>query len=137
TQPRSAPFWPLTAWAGGGRGEPLVASGGSDRSLCVWGIADDGALVARQKFEADGTIRRLGHAVDGEREGKVPMLASASATGAVSLWRYDGPADRPLMEAARHRGEVYSIACTSTAEGVIVASGDFHGDIELSRLSSH
>ena len=63
--------------------------------------------------------------------------SSASATGAVSLWRYDGPADRPLMEAARHRGEVYSIACTSTAEGVIVASGDFNGDIEVSRLSSN
>ena len=41
------------------------------------------------------------------------------------------------MEAARHRGEVYSIACTSTAEGVIVASGDFNGDIEVSRLSSN
>ena len=136
-QAHSGPIWTLIDLADDDRREPLVASGGSDRSLCVWGITGDGALVARQKFEADGTIRRLGHAVDGEREGKVPMLASASATGAVSLWRYDGPADRPLMEAARHRGEVYSIACTSTAEGVIVASGDFNGDIEVSRLSSN
>jgi WD40 repeat protein len=135
-QAHSGPIWTLIDLDDDDRREPLVASGGSDRSLCVWGIADDGALVARQKFQGDGTIRRLGHAVDGEREGKVPMLASASATGAVSLWRYDGPADRPLMEAARHRGEVYSIACTSTAEGVIVASGDFNGDIEVSRLSS-
>jgi len=136
-QAHSGPIWTLIDLDDDDRREPLVASGGSDRALCVWGIADDGALVARQKFEADGTIRRLGHAVDGEREGKVPMLASASATGAVSLWRYDGPADRPLMEAARHRGEVYSIACTSTAEGVIVASGDFNGDLEISRLSSN
>ena len=105
-QAHSGPIWTLIDLDDDDRREPLVASGGSDRSLCVWGIADDGAIVARQKFEADGTIRRLGHAVDGEREGKVPMLASASATGAVSLWRYDGPADRPLMEAARHRGEV-------------------------------
>ena len=136
-QAHSGPIWTLIDLKDDDRREPLVASGGSDRALCVWGIADDGALVARQKFEADGTIRRLGHAVDGESEDKVPMLASASATGAVSLWRYDGPADRPLMEAARHRGEVYSIACASTAEGVIVASGDFNGDLEISRLSSN
>ena len=136
-QAHSGPIWTLIDLEDDDRREPLVASGGSDRALCVWGIAGDGALVVRQKFEADGTIRRLGHAVDGEREGKVPMLASASATGAVSLWRYDGPADRPLMEAARHRGEVYSIACTSTTEGVIVASGDFNGDLEISRLSSN
>jgi WD40 repeat protein len=136
-QAHSGPIWTLVDLEDDDRREPLVASGGSDRALCVWGIAGDGALVVRQKFEADGTIRRLGHAVDGEGEGKVPMLASASATGAVSLWRYDGPADRPLMEAARHRGEVYSIACTSTAEGVIVASGDFNGDLEISRLSSN
>ena len=136
-QAHSGPIWTLIDLKDDDRREPLVASGGSDRALCVWGIAGDGALVARQKFEADGTIRRLGHAVDGESEDKVPMLASASATGAVSLWRYDGPADRPLMEAARHRGEVYSIACASTAEGVIVASGDFNGDLEISRLSSN
>src|SRR5262249_62246369 len=65
------------------------------------------------------------------------VRASAPATGAGSQWRYAAPADGPLMEAARPRGEVYSIACTSTAEGVIVASGDFNGDLEISRLSSN
>src|SRR5262249_31722771 len=120
-QAHSGPIWTLIDLDDYDRREPLVASGGSDRSLCVCGLAD-GGRGPRQRCGGAGTTRRLGHAVDGEGEGRVPMLAWASAPGAVSLWRYDGPADRPLMEAARHRGEVYSIACTSTAEGVIVAS---------------
>jgi WD40 repeat protein len=56
-QAHSGPIWTLIDLDDDDRREPLVASGGSDRSLCVWGMAGDGSLVARQKFEADGTIR--------------------------------------------------------------------------------
>jgi WD40 repeat protein len=128
------PIWSLISadGDGAGPGEPIVVSGGSDRRVRVWRPDVDDGLVERARFTADGTIRRLGHISDGT----TTMLISASATGAVSLWRLDGSPDRPELEISRHYGEAWALACVNTADGVLIASGDMNGAVNIKRLST-
>jgi WD40 repeat protein len=112
--------------------EPIVVSGGSDRRMRVWGPKDGAPLQERYQFVADGTIRRLGHVSDRAST----MLITASATGAISLWRLDGAPDRPELDVSRHLGEAWALACINTVDGVLVASGDMNGVINIKRLST-
>jgi WD40 repeat protein len=86
------PIWSLIVTDDGedDSGVPVVVTGGSDRRMRAW-RPRDGELAAREVFVADGTIRRLGHVTDQ----RTTMLITASASGAVSLWRLDGSPDRP------------------------------------------
>lgn len=125
------PIWSLIS-AADGSGEPIVVSGGSDRRVRVWALSSSGELHERGRFTADGTIRRLGHVSDRT----ATMLISASATGSVSLWRLDGSPDRPELEISRHYGEAWALACVNTTDGVLIASGDMNGAINIKRLST-
>ncbi len=124
------PIWSLVATADGDR--PIVVTGGSDRRMRVWSPTDRGELVIGEAFVADGTIRRLGHVSDGQ----TTLLVTASATGSVALWRLGGSPERPEMEISRHSGEAWALACATTSDGVIIASGDMNGDIKIKRLST-
>ena len=125
------PIWSLISTVDS-EGDPIIVSGGSDRRMRVWGPKDGGAMMERGQFVADGTIRRLGHVSDGS----TTMLLTASATGAVSLWRLDGSPDRPELAISRHLGEAWALACVNTADGVLIASGDMNGAINIKRLST-
>jgi WD40 repeat protein len=125
------PIWSLIS-THDGDGEPIVVSGGSDRRMRVWAPKGGAELQERERFVADGTIRRLGHVSDRT----ATMLVTASATGSVSLWRLDGPPDRPELEISRHLGEAWALACANTADGVLMASGDMNGAINIKRLST-
>ena len=125
------PIWSLISTVDGD-GEPIVVSGGSDRRMRVWTPKDGAELQERAQFVADGTIRRLGHVSDQA----TTMLVSASATGAVSLWRLDGSPDRPELDVSRHLGEAWALASVNTADGALIASGDMNGAINVKRLST-
>jgi WD40 repeat protein len=126
-------IWSLVA-AQDGDGASIVVSGAADRRMRVWGEPAGGAgeLPAREAFVADGTIRRLGHVSDKQ----TTMLVSASATGLVALWRLDGSTDRPELEISRHGSEVWALACMNTSDGVVIASGDMNGDVQIKHLST-
>ncbi|NUT23001.1 MAG: hypothetical protein HOV77_27875 [Hamadaea sp.] len=111
----------------------VVASGSADGTVKLW-IADReaGLRAGRTLLEAS-TVRRLRFVRDAE----TPLLVSASASGAVSLWRFDGSTDRPLREITRHLGEVWALACATTPDGgVVIASGDMHGRVEMTPLQT-
>ncbi|MEJ3747161.1 P-loop NTPase fold protein [Actinomycetes bacterium KLBMP 9797] len=126
-------IWSMIA-AQDGDGTSIVVSGAADRRMRVWGepAGDAGALRAREAFLADGTIRRVGHVSDKQ----TTMLVTASATGLVALWRLDGSTDRPELEISRHGSEVWALACVTTSDGVVIASGDMNGDIQIKHLST-
>jgi WD40 repeat protein len=129
----SGPIWTIITIPGPDAGNDLVASGGSDQFLRVWEPAAAGQLRQHRAYLTGGTIRRLGHVI----ESGVALLVTASARGPVSLWRYDGPAERPVAEITLHRGEVYSVACETLPDAIVVASGDFNGDFLINRLTSN
>jgi WD40 repeat protein len=129
----SGPVWTIITIPGDEDGTDLVASGGSDQFLRVWEPAAEGRLRQRRSYLTGGTVRRLGHVV----EAGVPLLVTASARGPVSLWRYDGPSERPVAEVALHSGEVYAVACETLPDAIVVASGDFNGDLQINRLTSN
>ncbi|WP_212830381.1 P-loop NTPase fold protein [Catellatospora sp. TT07R-123] len=131
TPGHSGPIWTVIALPPGPDGAQLVASGSSDQVMKVW-LPTGGGLRLLREYHTGGTIRRLGHVVDAG----VAMLVTASARGQVSLWRYDGPTERPAAEVALHSGEVYAVACETLPDGILVASGDFNGDIKINRLTS-
>lgn len=114
-------------------GRPIVVSGGSDRRVRVWLPRVGHELTALDTFIADGTVRRLGHVTDH----RSTMLVTASASGEVALWRLDGPADRPELKVSRHAGEAWALACATTVDGVVIASGDMNGGITIKRLSTN
>jgi len=125
-------IWSLIAVDEPGSGY-VVASGSADGTVKLW-IADPeaGLRLGRTLIEA-ATVRRLRFVRDAE----VPLLVSASASGAVSLWRFDGATDRPLREITRHLGEVWALACSTTSDGgVVIASGDMHGRVEMTPLQT-
>ncbi len=124
------PIWSLISTDADG--EPIVVTGGSDRRMRVWVPKDGAELQSRATFVADGTIRRLGRVSDRA----MTMLVSASATGAVSLWRLDGSPERAELDVSRHLGEAWALACAQTADGVLIASGDMNGAINIKRLST-
>ncbi|MDI1463088.1 P-loop NTPase fold protein [Catellatospora sp. KI3] len=132
TSGHNGPIWTVVALPAGPDGDQLIASGSSDQVLKVWQPTGEGRLRQLREYHTGGTIRRLGHVVDAG----VSMLVTASARGPVSLWRYDGPTERPAAEVALHSGEVYAVACETLPDGILVASGDFNGDIKINRLTS-
>jgi WD40 repeat protein len=131
------PIWSLLSTEDGD-GQSIVVSGSSDRRMRVWSPDDDRdagsgtGLLPRESFVADGTIRRLGQVSDKQ----MTMLITASATGSVSLWRLDGSPDRPELEISHHGSEAWALACATTVDGVLIASGDMNGDIQIKRLST-
>jgi WD40 repeat protein len=124
------PIWSVIAAHDGGG--PMVISGGSDRRARVWRPSEGGHLLLGEVFTADSTIRQLGPLSDLD----TTIVVTASAAGTVSLWRLDGPGDLPDFEITRHMGEVWALACASTDEGLVVASGDMSGGIRVKRLSA-
>jgi WD40 repeat protein len=126
------PIWSLIVTADGEDGDvPIVVSGGADRHVRAWRVGEL-TLTPREEFVADGTIRRLGHVSDR----RTTMLISASASGVVALWRLDGSRDRPEFKVDQHTGEVWALACLTTADGVVIASGDMNGQLKIKRLST-
>ncbi|MEV4410668.1 P-loop NTPase fold protein [Catellatospora sp. NPDC049609] len=126
------PIWSLIVTADGEDGDtPIVVSGGADRHMRAWRVGG-AELVPREAFTADGTIRRLGHVSDQ----RTTMLITASASGAVALWRLDGSRDRPEFKVDHHSGEVWALACLTTDDGVVIASGDMNGQLKIKRLST-
>lgn len=112
-------------------GGSLVATGGSDQMLRILAPTADGGLGILRSYATGGTIRRLGHVLaDG-----AAMIATASARGAVSLWRYDGGIDTAAIVVTQHAGEVYALACDTADEAVVVASGDFNGNFQVTRMT--
>ncbi|HLL69171.1 MAG TPA: P-loop NTPase fold protein [Micromonosporaceae bacterium] len=130
-------IWSLIA-ATDDDGLPIVVSGAADARVRVWrpaqpaGAAAGPALQRVGEFVADGTVRRLGQIVNRQKT----MLVTASATGAVSLWRMDGARDRPERQIHLHGSEAWALACVSTSDSVLIASGDMNGDRNIMRLST-
>lgn len=113
--------------------EPLsgysVATGSADGTIKLWTADAEAGLHEERVLSESATVRRLRLV----RDADVPLLVSASASGTVALWRLDGPAERPLRTLRQHQGEVWALACATTADGgVLIASGDQHGDVEIS-----
>lgn len=107
----------------------VVATGSADGTIKLWQADPDNGLRQGRQLTESATVRRLRFV----RDVDVPLLVSAAASGAVSLWRFDGPTDRPLRVLRRHQGEAWSLACATTAGGgVLIASGSQHGDVEIS-----
>jgi WD40 repeat protein len=109
----------------------VVATGSADGTVRLWAPDSAGGLRLGRTLVETATVRRLRFVRDAE----VPLIVTASASGAVSLWRFDGAVDRPLREVARHFGEVWSLACAGTRDGgIVIASGDMHGIVEMTPL---
>ncbi|NUT32502.1 MAG: hypothetical protein HOV79_05445, partial [Hamadaea sp.] len=111
----------------------VIASGSSDGTIKLWTPDPGDVLTPTRTLIEATTVRRLRFIRDAE----VPLLVTASAGGGVSLWRFDGPTDRPLREITRHLGEVWALACATTADGgVVIASGGLQGTVEMTPLQT-
>src|SRR5262245_25856302 len=109
----------------------VVASGSADGTARMWRPDLTNGLVQGRMVHGGPTIRRLGRVTDPE----VPLLVTATASGSVSLWRFDGETDRAMREITQHLGEVWSLACAATLDGgIVIASGDMHGVVQVAKL---
>ncbi len=110
----------------------LLATGGSDQMLRILLPGDDGSLTPIRAYGTGATIRRLGHVV----ADNTSMIATASARGPVTLWRYDGTTSAGTVEVTQHKGEVYALACEVINDFVVIASGDFNGQHKITRMTA-
>jgi WD40 repeat protein len=109
----------------------VVASGSADGTARMWRADLNNGLVQGRMLHGGATIRRLGRVADSE----LPLLVTATASGAVALWRFDGETDRPMREITQHLGEAWSLACAATLDGgIVIASGDMHGVVQIAKL---
>ncbi|WP_412543315.1 P-loop NTPase fold protein [Longispora sp. K20-0274] len=128
----SGQIWSLIAFEEHGSG-PVVASGSADGTVRIWRPRPDGRLEPRRTYATGATVRRLGHT----RDGRVSLIVTATADGDVSLWRLDGPTDRPMTGVTAHEGEAWSLACAVSADtGIVIASGGQHGTLAIDVLYS-
>ncbi|WP_117208990.1 P-loop NTPase fold protein [Allorhizocola rhizosphaerae] len=117
---------------GGPASIDLLATGGSDQMLRILLPDDDGTLKSIRAYGTGATIRRLGHVV----ADNTSMIATASARGPVTLWRYDGTTSTGSVEVTQHKGEVYALACEVIDDFVVIASGDFNGQHRITRMTA-
>jgi WD40 repeat protein len=122
--------WTLITIDGPGS-DYVVASGSADGTARMWRADLTNGLVQGRILHGGSTIRRLGRVSDSD----VPLLVTATASGVVALWRFDGETDRPMREITQHLGEVWSLACAATLDGgIVIASGDMHGVVQVAKL---
>ena len=112
-------------------GTPVAVTGGVDRTVRVWRLAD-GTPVGQPLRGHDGLVASVavGALLDG-----TPVVVSASYDDTVRVWRLaDGtPVGQPLRG---HTGKVSAVAAAMLADGTPVAvSGGFDKDVRVWRLA--
>jgi WD40 repeat protein len=104
-----------------GRDEPVIVSGGEDRTVRVWWLTD-GTPIGKPLRAHDGWVRAVAAAAlpDG-----TPVIVSGGDDRTVRVWRLtDGtPVGEPLRG---HAGAVMSVAAGALPDGtpLIVSGGD-------------
>ncbi|MBB5873828.1 WD40 repeat protein [Allocatelliglobosispora scoriae] len=130
TRAHTGQIWSLIAIDGPGS-DYAVASGSADGTVRMWRPIQGNGLLLARTLTVGATVRRLSSINDGE----VPMLVTAAANGAVALWRFDGSTEKPMRPLVQHLGEAWSLASAVTADGgMVIASGDMHGGVEVTQL---
>jgi len=102
------------AWNGG----PVLASGGVDKKVVLWDVANG---KAQQSLTATAVIRALALAPDGK------LLASAGDEPVVQLW--DVATAKPGAKLSGHTDWVLALAFSP--DGKTLASGGYDGTVKL------